>query len=90
METGMRHWGIAVLAAVLFVCPWTASADQFGDFEYTPDGESVTITYYTGAGGDVVIPHTIEGLPVRAIGDSAFLYLESLVSVTIPTVVKCG
>jgi formylglycine-generating enzyme required for sulfatase activity len=33
---------------------------------------TVTITRYTGQGGDVVIPDTINGLPVTSIGDHAF------------------
>ncbi len=54
-------------------------------FEYTSDGESVTITKYVGEYIDVVIPSTIDGLPVTKIGDSAFANLwDSLTSVVIP------
>ena len=52
------------------------------DFEYEIDDSEVTITGYTGAGGDVVVPDTIDGLPVTAIGD-AFCY-SGLSSITLP------
>lgn len=71
----------------------TASAEDltekaFGDFRYTespnpnnPSETVVTITAYTGTPKDVVIPDTIEGKRVTALGPSAFydLGLTSLV-----------
>ena len=44
----------------------------------------VAITGYTGSGGDVILPDTINGLPVTNLGDYAFTYCTSLTSVTIP------
>ena len=40
----------------------------YGDFTYMVSGGTVTITQYIGAGGDVVIPSTINGMPVVGIG----------------------
>jgi hypothetical protein len=54
-------------------------------FNYTVTNGTVTITGYTGTNADVVIPSTIDGLPVTAIGDSAFIYCTSLTSVSIPS-----
>ncbi|NBS55200.1 hypothetical protein EBT23_06570, partial [bacterium] len=54
------------------------------DFTYTTNNGEVTITGYTGSGGNLVIPGTIEGNPVTSIGGGAFLGLSSLTSVTIP------
>jgi hypothetical protein len=51
---------------------WTTNADN-----------TVTITAYTGSGGDVVIPSTITGLAVTSIGDSAFAN-SVVTNVTIP------
>ncbi|MCD7716985.1 MAG: leucine-rich repeat domain-containing protein [Lachnospiraceae bacterium] len=59
-----------------------------GGFEgeiYT-DG-TVMITGYTGSDEDLVIPKTINGFTVIAIGTSAFNKCSSLVSVTIPNTV---
>jgi hypothetical protein len=50
----------------------------------TTDNDMVTIKGYTGFGGDVVVPDTINGLPVTGIGDYAFYDCDSLSSVTIP------
>jgi hypothetical protein len=59
-------------------------------FSYTTTNGTITITGYTGPGGDVTIPDTIGGLPVASIGDWAF-YGSSLTSVTIPdTVANIG
>ena len=51
----------------------SAFALQSGDFTYTVSGGTVTITGYTGAGGNVVIPATIDGMPVVALGIMRFM-----------------
>lgn len=67
----------------------SASADQFGDFTYTDDGTSITITDYPEAAtGAVVIPNTIAGKPVTAIGVLAFLNCGEITSVSIPASVN--
>ena len=56
-----------------------AHADIWGDFSYNViDGTSVTITGYTGSGGEVSIPSRINGLPVTSIGDLAFASCDGL------------
>jgi hypothetical protein len=65
--------GLLVLPIVVhaqFV--WITNADN-----------TITITGYTGSGGDVTIPDTIAGLPVTSIGDYAFVEAV-LTSVEIP------
>ena len=42
------------------------------DFAYTADGGEVTITDYIGTSEHVLIPDTIDGLPVTALADKAF------------------
>jgi hypothetical protein len=54
------------------------------DFTYTITNGTITITGYTGPGGVVSIPGTINGLPVTSIGHWAFGWCTSLTSVTIP------
>jgi hypothetical protein len=53
-------------------------------FNYTTQNGGVTITGYTGPGGAVVIPATINSLPVTSIGDSAFDFATNVTSVTMP------
>jgi hypothetical protein len=56
------------------------------DYTYSDNGDgTITITGYTGAGGDVTIPDTIVGWLVTGIGSAAFSGNTSLTSVTIGT-----
>jgi autotransporter-associated beta strand protein len=64
-----------------------ATERAFGDYRYTTVGNSATLTDYAGAGGSLVIPATLNGLPVTALGESAFANNLSLTSVTIPATV---
>ena len=62
-----------------------SAADVYGDFKYEMiDDYTVTITGYTGKGGDVTIPSTIDGKSVAEIDKSAFKDCKSLKSVVIP------
>lgn len=63
----------------------TAQAASAG-YEYASDKDAVTITGYSGHGGDIVIPSKIGGRPVTSIGRGAFLYCSSLDSLTLPEV----
>ena len=56
----------------------------YGDFIYTTNDGTVTIKGYTGPGGSLTIPSTLSGLPVTAIGDTAFSHVTSLTSVNLP------
>lgn len=61
------------------------SAAQFGNFTYTDNGTSITITDYPEtAVGPVVIPASILGKPVTAIGINAFQNCQYLKEVSIP------
>ena len=54
-------------------------------FTYQDDGSGILITGFTSAPvGALEIPSTINGIPVTAIGDSAFRNCGGLTSVTIP------
>jgi len=61
-------------------------------FRWTTNGNTITITGYTGSGGEVVIPSETNGYPVTSIGFGAFVQSPSRVtSVTIPdTVTNIG
>jgi BspA type Leucine rich repeat region (6 copies) len=62
--------GAAVLWSIL------AGELQAQDFSYTNTNGTITITGYTGPGGNVVIPGTIDGLPVTSIGDGALSFIN--------------
>lgn len=79
---------IAALMRLTVVCfmVTSVSAAQFGNFIFTDNGTSVTITDYpTTAVGAVAIPAEILGKPVTGIGASAFDRCRELTSVTIPS-----
>ena len=61
-----------------------AGETPIDSFTYEINGESVTITGYTGNEASVVIPNEIEGKPVTAIGKAAFSHNNTLTSVAIP------
>jgi PKD repeat protein len=71
---------VRLLPLLLLVLPAAVQAQ----FNYTTNNGAITITGYTGPGGDVTIPSTINGLPVTSIGAGAFYSCTSLTSVTIP------
>jgi Flp pilus assembly protein protease CpaA len=53
-------------------------------FTYTTNNNQITITGAFGQGGPLIIPDTIDGLPVTAIGREAFYDYSGISSVTIP------
>lgn len=83
---GRTGRGRRVLVFWMLALLWTCGvyADTFGDFTYTTNSTSATITGYTGAGGDVVIPDALGGKPVTKISTKLFYSRKGLTSVTIP------
>ena len=76
----MKLCNRTLLLVLLWVFPLAANAQ----FDYTTNiDNTITITGYTGAGGDVIIPDTINNLLVTSIGHGAFQQLTSLTNVTI-------
>lgn len=53
-------------------------------FHYTTNTGVITITGYTGPGGSITIPETIDGLPVTGVGWQAFSWRSDLINVAIP------
>ncbi len=70
----------ALLVFLLLVLSSSAQAQ----FNYTTDNGQITITGYTGSGGAVTIPSSINGLPVTIVGNQAFRENHSLTRMTIP------
>src|SRR5205085_7790405 len=69
------------LLLLLLLLPAVGSAQ---DYTYTTNDGAIAITRYTGPGGIVTVPGTIDGLPVVSLGPNVFDGLASLTSVTIP------
>jgi hypothetical protein len=79
-----RPWfavGASLLLSLTLIAEMRAQ-----DFNYITNIGGVTITGYTGPGGDVTIPDTIIGLPVTSLPSGAFNGFNSdlMASVTIP------
>ena len=74
-----------ILSALLLASAFqTALGQTDGAWTYTVANNQATITGYTGAGGAVVIPSTLNSYPVVSIGGGAFADCRSLTSITIP------
>ena len=70
--------------------PAEDTSDVYLGFIYEIENGQVTVTGYEGGSLSVIIPASIEGKPVRSIGEGAFESL-SITSVTIPdTVTSIG
>jgi hypothetical protein len=72
---------VLVLAAAALMAE--GSTEQAGDFTYTALNGEATITGYSGSPEDVMIPATVNELPVTAIGNNAFQFY-GLTGVTMP------
>lgn len=66
---------LLLLLGLMPVTVFAAEGTTAEGLYYEIKGESVTIIWYEGTAEEVVIPATIEGKPVTAIGDYAFYYL---------------
>ena len=71
---------IPAFLITLFICVLSGHAS---DFRCTTNNGRITITGYIGAGGDIVIPDTINELPVTRIADRAFERNTLLTGVTL-------
>ena len=73
-----------ILGFALFVLSSVTLAD---DFTYTTNSGNIVITGYMGPGGAVVIPETINSLPVTEIDSYAFADIGSITSVGLPATI---
>jgi hypothetical protein len=86
MRRYIPHPSLSVAVLLLLL---TLPAVVQAQFNYTINNGTITITKYTGPGGEVIIPDTIQELPVTSIagcysGCGAFSFCTSLTNVTIP------
>ncbi|MDR1909015.1 MAG: leucine-rich repeat domain-containing protein [Spirochaetaceae bacterium] len=78
----MKKVVLALLALAALAVACTLGTGEV-DFETEEEDGNLTITGYTGSGGNVVIPSKLYGQPVIAIGDEAFSG-KGLTGLTIP------
>ena len=81
MNTKRNLSRIRLLAAMLLALPVVAPAQ----FIYTTNNGVLTLTQYTGSGGDVTIPDKVGSLPVGVVASAAFFQISALTSVTFGT-----
>ncbi len=74
----------SLLLALLATLPLAAQAGF--NFSTNDDG-TITITGFTGTATAVVVPSSVGGRPVTALGGSSFDYNDNLIKVTIPSTV---
>ena len=72
---------IRLLAAALLTLPVVMQSQ----FIYTTNNGVLTLTQYTGSGGDVTIPDKVGGLPVGMVAPAAFFQVSALTNVTFGT-----
>jgi GH24 family phage-related lysozyme (muramidase) len=85
MVDAIRARLVLPCAAFLFCLSNLQAGTTADGFVYSDNGTNITITGYTGSGGDIAIPGTINAEPVVSIGANAFSNGVSLGGVTIPT-----
>ncbi|NOU35580.1 MAG: leucine-rich repeat domain-containing protein [Kiritimatiellaceae bacterium] len=84
MKTGLKILGLLVLT-------FSAVHAENSDYYYTTNSGTITITQYIGTNEVVIVPATINGLPVTDIGNYAFQYYGVMTDLTIPdSVVNIG
>gem|GEM_PF-6823852 len=78
----------ALAAATSSPAILTITASTSDGLGFSVDGSAAVITGYAGAGGEIVIPESISGLPVKVIGPGVFQGKSALTGVTIPNSVE--
>ena len=76
---------LLLLLSAAAAAPIAADASSGWSYEYTSDHEGIKITGLTGSDAEVVIPSTIEGLPVKIIDYGVFMNNTAVEAVTIPS-----
>ena len=89
MKLSVKTLCILLAAAMLLGCMPTAYAQSTqqiteGDFVYSIAGNEAAVTAYTGSGGTVNVPETVQGYSVTAIAEKAFYKNKAIRNVSLP------
>lgn len=80
---------LLILGSVTGLGTVSTEAATSGGYTYTVNTDNtITITAYSGTEKSVVIPDTLDGKSVTAIGESAFFAKTSITSITLPSTLK--
>lgn len=79
---------LILFLTITFVPIKALVALQSGDFTYSNSSTYITIVGYTGNAGSVIVPSSIDSLPVSTIGDRAFANCKNLTNIVIPESVR--
>lgn len=79
-----RLWIPIILLLIILCVPVMAEEEAVWTFDIDND----SLDGYSGAGGDVVVPDTIQGCPVTVIGSNAFSSSDTITSLTFPESVR--
>ena len=82
MQVARRGGGLFCLAGMLLCLGVEPAAGQT-PFLFSTNNGALTITGYTGPGGDLTIPDAVDGLPITGIQDE-IMWEAIITSVTIP------
>lgn len=84
MFKNLKWYTLLITVLFLFAASTCiASAQVSGDYTYTLSEGNVTITNYTGSATTLEIPTTLDGYPVKAIGEQVFNNIDTLNTVLI-------
>lgn len=69
-----------------FCSPYTAQAEEqtAGEFSYSVQNDTITITKYNGSAASVSVPAELDGKPVTALGRYCFADNETLQTISLP------
>jgi hypothetical protein len=83
---GLINFRMELAMKKVFLTLWflAAACAAQAQFIFVTNNDAITITQYTGTGGNVTIPSSTNGYPVTCVGSNAFEGCSSLTGVTIP------
>ena len=86
LKTLLYMFALACLFSLFFVSA-SAANKTVGDFVFSVNGTSATLTEYKGSDADVVIPSKVGTAKVTAIGNEAFWANKTMKTISIPSTV---
>ena len=77
-----------ILTIILFLAVFPIYGEFQDGFEFSIQNEEVVIESYSGQDSVVIIPDSLNNLPVTVIGDNSFADNELIVQITLPNTIR--